>query len=114
MGYGLGRLNLEKMHPDLRGKIVENHLGKLPKCTIPESNTYLPVYGSLVQHESSAFDHAATKAARLTNDDIKCDQVVHPTGGSIAGLRKGCETVIGSAPSSREFYPDPCSSLASY
>nr|CAD7453232.1 unnamed protein product [Timema tahoe] len=42
----------------------------------------------------------------MTNDDIKCDLVVHPAGGSIAGLRKGCETVIVPAPSSREIYLD--------
>nr|CAD7446417.1 unnamed protein product [Timema bartmani] len=48
------------------------------------------------------------------SDDIKDDLVVHPAGGSIAGQRKGCETVIVPAPSSREFYSDLYSSLASY
>nr|CAD7410315.1 unnamed protein product [Timema cristinae] len=44
------------MHP-LCGVRVENH----PQCTQPGLNPNFPVFGSLVQHESSAIDHAATE-----------------------------------------------------
>nr|CAD7445002.1 unnamed protein product [Timema bartmani] len=37
---------------------VETH----PQCTRPDSNPDLPFFGSLVQHESRALDHAATEA----------------------------------------------------
>nr|CAD7452975.1 unnamed protein product [Timema tahoe] len=48
------------MHPHLRGGRVENHIGK-PPFSAPDrdSNLDLPVFGSIVQHESSALDHAA-------------------------------------------------------
>nr|CAD7397092.1 unnamed protein product [Timema poppensis] len=37
-------------------------LEKTYQCTQPGSNPNLPLFGSLVQHESNALDHAATKA----------------------------------------------------
>nr|CAD7453877.1 unnamed protein product [Timema tahoe] len=39
-------------------KRVENH----PQCTRSGSNPDLPIFGSLVQHKSSALDQAATEA----------------------------------------------------
>nr|CAD7441139.1 unnamed protein product [Timema bartmani] len=35
---------------------------KKPQCTRPGSNPALPIFGSLVQHECSALDHAAPEA----------------------------------------------------
>ncbi|CAG2061829.1 unnamed protein product [Timema podura] len=64
-GKGLVRFNLEDVHPHLRGRRVENH----PHCTQLGLNPDLPDFGSLVQHESSALDHAATEAG----DDIVDD-----------------------------------------
>ncbi|CAG2060975.1 unnamed protein product [Timema podura] len=42
---------------EIETQFRKNH----PQCTRPESNLDLPVIGSLVQHESSALDHAATE-----------------------------------------------------
>nr|CAD7394632.1 unnamed protein product [Timema cristinae] len=41
-----------------RNPFRENH----PQCTRPGLNSNLPVFGSLVQHEFSTLDHAATEA----------------------------------------------------
>nr|CAD7446890.1 unnamed protein product [Timema bartmani] len=75
----------------------------------PRGNVNTPSgqYGTTIPKVFAAGGHVGRYRARLTSDDIKCDLVVHPAGGSIAGLQKGCETVIVPAPSSREFYPDP-------
>nr|CAD7437565.1 unnamed protein product [Timema bartmani] len=48
------------MHPHLRGGRVENHIGKNPfSAPDRDSNLDLPVFGSIVQPESSALDHVA-------------------------------------------------------
>ncbi|CAG2052902.1 unnamed protein product [Timema podura] len=47
---------------------VRNHLGKTTLSTPDQDSTSdLPVIGSLIQHESSALDHAATKAGLNTD-----------------------------------------------
>nr|CAD7433079.1 unnamed protein product [Timema monikensis] len=56
------------MHPHLYGGRVENHLGggKCLQYTRLGSNPNLPVFGSLVQHESRALDHADIEAGPVT------------------------------------------------
>ncbi|CAG2053039.1 unnamed protein product, partial [Timema podura] len=48
----LGRLNLEEVNPHLRGRRVENHLGKTtPSSPDRDSNLDLPVLGGRAQHD---------------------------------------------------------------
>nr|CAD7607618.1 unnamed protein product [Timema genevievae] len=62
-------LNLKEVYPHLHGRRVENHLEKLhPQYTRAGSNPDLPVFSSLVQHEISALDQAATEAGGPLND----------------------------------------------
>ncbi|CAG2056793.1 unnamed protein product [Timema podura] len=51
----------------------ENHLGKITLSTTNgDSNPDLPIIDSLVQHESDALDHAATKAVVTIFYSVRC------------------------------------------
>nr|CAD7445722.1 unnamed protein product [Timema bartmani] len=61
---GLGRLYLEEVYPHLYGGRVENHSGKTTLSTSDQdSNLDLLVIGSIVYHERSTLDQAATEAS---------------------------------------------------
>nr|CAD7398042.1 unnamed protein product [Timema cristinae] len=67
------RLNLEEVNPHLRGKRVENHLGK-PSLSLSDrdSNLDLPVLGSRAQHDQcvSQLRHRVVLVIRL--GEVKC------------------------------------------
>nr|CAD7408890.1 unnamed protein product [Timema poppensis] len=51
-GLGIGKVELEEVHPHLRGGRVENHLGKTtPSSPDRDSNLDLPVFSSRAQHD---------------------------------------------------------------
>nr|CAD7195935.1 unnamed protein product [Timema douglasi] len=53
-GLGIGKVELEEVNPHLRGRRVENHLGKTtPSSPDRDSNLDLPVLSSLAQHDKS-------------------------------------------------------------
>nr|CAD7411773.1 unnamed protein product [Timema cristinae] len=62
-GLGVGRLNTDEVRPHLRGRRVENNLGKTTSSS-PERdlNLDLPILGSLAQHETSALANHSTEA----------------------------------------------------
>nr|CAD7409000.1 unnamed protein product [Timema poppensis] len=52
MDIGIGKVELEKVNPHLRGGRVENHLGKnAPSSPDRDSNLDLPVLSSRAQHD---------------------------------------------------------------
>nr|CAD7588254.1 unnamed protein product [Timema genevievae] len=77
----LGRLNLEKVNPHLRGGRVENHLGKTtPSSPDRDLNLDLPVLGGLAQHDRrvSQLRHRGgpVDAVRsLSHHDAVCGQL---------------------------------------
>nr|CAD7263295.1 unnamed protein product [Timema shepardi] len=53
---GIGKIELEKVNPHLRGGRVENHLGKTtPSSPDRDSNLDLPVLSSRAQHDKRVF-----------------------------------------------------------
>nr|CAD7406094.1 unnamed protein product [Timema poppensis] len=51
-GLGIGKVELEEVNPHLRGRRVENHLGKtIPSSPDRDSNLDLPVLSSRAQHD---------------------------------------------------------------
>nr|CAD7569548.1 unnamed protein product [Timema californicum] len=56
-GLGIGKVELEKVNPHLRGGRVENHLGKTtPSSPDRDSNLDLPVLSSQAQHDKHIRD----------------------------------------------------------
>nr|CAD7396690.1 unnamed protein product [Timema cristinae] len=70
----LVRLNFEEVNPQLRGGIVEHHLGITTPCSSNgDSNLELPVLGSLAQHKTRMLSNYATKEdnfKQLSTDNV--------------------------------------------
>ncbi|CAG2061960.1 unnamed protein product [Timema podura] len=99
---------IEKVHPHLLGRrdgkpFRNNH----PQCTQPGSNPDLPVFGSLVQHESGALDLAATEAGAsvLDVDSFRSNllpgvslnyarKLVRRQCGSVINIVKFCPVIL--------------------
>nr|CAD7444582.1 unnamed protein product [Timema bartmani] len=67
----------------------ENHLGKITLSTTNgDSNPDLPIIGSLVQHESDALDHAATKAVVTIFYSVRCSPLTVSSVINVALMNK--------------------------
>ncbi|CAG2055263.1 unnamed protein product [Timema podura] len=81
----------EELNPHLRGRRVENHLGKTTHSSPDQdSNLDLPVLGSLAQHETSALANYATEVGKSSALKMLVDQtnslISHSRG--LEGLAK--------------------------
>nr|CAD7406743.1 unnamed protein product [Timema poppensis] len=82
IGLGIGKVELEKVNPHLRGRRVENHLGKTtPSSPDRDSNLDLPVISSRAQHDKrvSQLRHRGGKMLRV--EDINQINVDEPSKG---------------------------------
>nr|CAD7394872.1 unnamed protein product [Timema cristinae] len=69
MDLGIGKVELEEVNPHLRGRKVENHLGKTtPSSPDRDSNLDLPVLSSRAQHDKRIIKMAAVCNGRNVMD----------------------------------------------
>nr|CAD7265276.1 unnamed protein product [Timema shepardi] len=77
---GIGKVELEEVSPHLRGRRVENHLGKTaPSSPDRDSNLDLPVLSSRAQHGKRKMD--------LTSEAADKDTLTRPTVSRLKRLR---------------------------